>query len=210
MPTTNLKAVVKDEPPDPFEAAAAEVAAAERRLSERKRKLAEVQARRAEVEKEIRAGALEGNVAGLGALSSERAQLADAEMALAAYSIAPLEEEVRVEKERQAAINRERYAARRAEERRKSEAELTALDARISSGLVSVAADLRARVPLLAALGRTDAPRLDAVTAEDGSDLATFRRWLSLRDGKDYTLAEVLLGALRESAAWKSWKREGK
>ncbi len=48
------------------------------------------------------------------------------------------------------------------------------------------------------------------MAAEDGAELATFRRWLSLRDGKDYTLGEVLLGALRESAAWKLWKREEK
>jgi hypothetical protein len=64
----------------------------------------------------------------------------------------------------------------------------------------------RGRPTLYAAPYRTSL----LMTAEDGADLATFRRWLSLRDGKDYTIAAVLLGALKESAPWKAWKREEK
>jgi hypothetical protein len=169
MPSTNLKAVATDVAPDPLEAARSDVAASERRLSERRKKLEEIRARRVAVESEIKTASVSGEVSSLGGLSSERATLADAETALLSHALPALEEALRSAKERQTAINRERYAVRQADEKNRLEAELAALDARDAASLSAVAADLRKRPSLLAALGRRpdEVPRFLGVSADD-------------------------------------------
>lgn len=87
---TQLRAV---EELDDLEAAQAAVAAVNKRLTERRSKLADLEKAREQTEREIRDSAVSGDVAALGSLSETKARLADAVGALTEHAIPALEAE---------------------------------------------------------------------------------------------------------------------
>jgi hypothetical protein len=148
----NTQLKVAPDAPDELTLAAAAVSEAERRLSERREKLRQIQARRQAVEAEIKTSSLEGDVAALGGLSSERAQLADAETALTVYSIPPLEAALRSAQTKCGDLHRARTIDRRAADRVRNLAALEAHKGQIPRTFADLVAALKSWAQIVAAL----------------------------------------------------------
>ena len=142
-----------DETPDALEVAVAEVAEVTRRLEERREKLGQIQARRAEVEGKIRDGALAGEVTSLGALSAERATLGDAEAALVDHGIPNLEKALSDAKAREAEIRRERKAERDVAHRNELQKAVDVRAAAVSAGVIALGEAINAWGTTAAELG---------------------------------------------------------